>query len=204
LLVHLGMSGSLRILPSNTPPQKHDHIDLEFEHQVCLRLRDPRRFGLMLWTAEDPLRHPLLVDLGPEPWETQFTGDYLAELAASRTGAVKNFLMDGSVVVGVGNIYASESLHRAKIHPARPARRVSRTRYADLVEAVRSVLDEAIRFGGTTLRDFTHDDGKPGYFRNELRVYARTGAGCLQCAETTIRQRVIGQRMSYFCPRCQR
>lgn len=204
LLVHLGMSGSLRVLAPGTPLKPHDHIDLEFDGQVCLRLRDPRRFGLMLWLAESPDHHPLLARLGPEPWDERFNADYLAELAQSRSGAVKNFLMDGGVVVGVGNIYASESLHRAGIHPSRPARRVSRARYGDLVVAVRAVLESAIGFGGTTLRDFTRDDGKPGYFRNELRVYDRAGQPCLQCGEGTIAQRVIGQRASYFCPRCQR
>lgn len=204
LLVHLGMSGSLRILKAGTPAQKHDHVDLEFDHTICLRLRDPRRFGLMLWTTEDPLTHPLLAALGPEPWDSRFSAEYLSTLAQARSGAVKNFLMDGTVVVGVGNIYASEALHRARIHPSRPARRVSQARYGCLVEVVHAVLEEAIRFGGTTLRDFIHDDGKPGYFRNELKVYGRAGEPCLQCGEGEIRQRVIGQRMSYFCARCQR
>ncbi len=204
LLVHLGMSGSLRILKAGTQAQKHDHVDVEFDHEICLRLRDPRRFGLMLWTTENPLLHPLLAALGPEPWDSRFSAEYLGALAHTRSGAVKNFLMDGAVVVGVGNIYASEALHRAHIHPSRPARRVSQARYGDLVDVVRAVLEEAIRFGGTTLRDFTHDDGKPGYFRNELKVYGRAGEPCLQCGAGEIRQRVIGQRMSYFCARCQR
>lgn len=204
LLVHLGMSGSLRVLDPRQPVRKHDHVDLVFGADTCVRLHDPRRFGLMVWTAEDPMRHPLLEALGPEPWDPSFNADYLHALAHARPGAVKNFLMDGAVVVGVGNIYASESLHRAGIHPARPARRISRARYAALVAAVRDVLEAALDFGGTTLRDFTRDDGKPGYFRNELRVYARGGQRCLQCGEGTIRQRVIGQRMSYFCPNCQR
>ncbi len=204
LLVHLGMSGSLRVLPAGTAPQAHDHVDIEFDGARCLRLRDPRRFGLMLWTDELPERHPLLTELGPEPWDNAFTAEYLAGLACARSGAVKNFLMDGHVVVGVGNIYASESLHRAGIHPARPARRVGVARYAALVEAVCAVLEAAIGFGGTTLRDFTRDDGEPGYFRNELRVYDRAGLPCLNCGEAAIRQRVIGQRASYFCPRCQR
>lgn len=204
LIVHLGMSGSLRVLTPDIPPQAHDHVDLVFDNGVCLRLRDPRRFGLMLWTAEPPAAHPLLATLGPEPWDEAFNADYLAGLAHSRSGAIKNFVMDGHVVVGVGNIYASESLHRALIHPTRPARRVSRARYASLVSAVREVLESAIGFGGTTLRDFTRDDGKPGYFRNELRVYDRGGEICLQCGKAEIRQKVIGQRMSYFCPQCQR
>jgi formamidopyrimidine-DNA glycosylase len=204
LLVHLGMSGSLRVLPPGTPAKPHDHIDLEFDGEVCLRLRDPRRFGLMLWLEGEPALHPLLAHLGPEPWDPAFTGDYLWTLSRPRSGAVKNFLMDGSVVVGVGNIYASESLHRAGIHPTRPARRVSRERYANLVVVVREVLESALGFGGTTLRDFTRDDGKPGYFRNELRVYDRAGLVCLQCGKANIAQKVIGQRASYFCPACQR
>ncbi|MEN9728753.1 MAG: formamidopyrimidine-DNA glycosylase [Pseudomonadota bacterium] len=204
LIVHLGMSGSLRVLEPHTPVQKHDHVDLVFEGRTVLRLRDPRRFGLMVWTEDEPAQHALLAELGPEPWDAAFSAGYLSTLAASRSGAVKNFLMDGKVVVGVGNIYASESLHRAGIHPARPARRVAEARYAALVEAVQEVLDQAISFGGTTLRDFTRDDGKPGYFRNELRVYDRAGASCLRCGTGSIRQRVIGQRMSYFCPQCQR
>jgi formamidopyrimidine-DNA glycosylase len=204
LLVHLGMSGSLRVIAPDTPVKPHDHIDLEFDGQICLRLRDPRRFGLMLWLAGEPEAHPLLSKLGPEPWDATFTAEYLSGLASTRSGAVKNFLMDGHIVVGVGNIYASESLHRAGIHPSRPARRVSRERYAKLVVAVKEVLEAAIGFGGTTLRDFTRDDGKPGYFRNELRVYDRAGEPCLQCGEAPIAQRVIGQRASYFCPRCQR
>lgn len=204
LIVHLGMSGSLRVLQDPGPAAKHDHVDLVFEGGWVLRLRDPRRFGLMVWTADDPSTHPLLRDLGPEPWDARFDARYLAGLAASRSGAVKNFIMDGKVVVGVGNIYASESLHDAGIHPSRPARRVSAARYGVLVAAVRAVLEKAIGFGGTTLRDFTRDDGKPGYFRNELRVYDRGGLPCLRCGTSEIRQRVIGQRMSYFCPVCQR
>ncbi len=204
LIVHLGMSGSLRVLQPDAPPQTHDHVDLVFDNDVCLRLRDPRRFGLVLWCADDPATHSLLATLGPEPWDPRFNADYLSELATSRSGAVKNFVMDGHVVVGVGNIYASESLHRAGIHPTRPARRVSHARYGLLVDAVRTVLEAAIGFGGTTLRDFTRDDGKPGYFRNELRVYDRAGQCCLNCGKGEIRQKVIGQRMSYFCPICQR
>jgi len=205
LIVHLGMSGSLRITTPGTPPKPHDHIDLEFDDQVCLRLRDPRRFGLMLWTPEDPLRHRLLAGLGPEPWDQRFSAEYLAQLASARSVAVKSFLMDGAIVVGVGNIYASESLHRAGIHPSRPARRIALPRYAALVVAVREVLELAIGFGGTTLRDFTHNDGQPGYFRNELQVYGRAGQPCLRCGTAApIAQRVIGQRASYFCPRCQR
>ena len=203
LIVHLGMSGSLRVLPVGTAPQPHDHIDIEFDGTRLLRLRDPRRFGLVLWTAEPPERHPLLASLGPEPWDREFTAEYLQAQAARRSAAVKIFLMDAHVVVGVGNIYASESLHRAGIHPLRAANRVSGARYARLVAAVREVLEEAIGYGGTTLRDFTRDDGKPGYFRNKLRVYDRAGERCA-CGRGEIKHLVIGQRASYFCPLCQR
>jgi len=203
LLVHLGMSGSLRVVAPDSPPHKHDHIDIVFDDQRALRLRDPRRFGVVLWTTDDPLQHPLLAALGPEPWDRAFDAKYLHALSRTRPGAVKNFIMDGGVVVGVGNIYASEALHRARIHPGRGARRISLSRYATLVDAIKEVLEAAIKFGGTTLRDFAHDDGKPGYFRNELKVYDRAGEPCLQCRDGEIRNRVIGQRMSYFCPRCQ-
>ncbi|MBI4694222.1 MAG: bifunctional DNA-formamidopyrimidine glycosylase/DNA-(apurinic or apyrimidinic site) lyase [Gammaproteobacteria bacterium] len=203
LIVHLGMSGSLRVLPVGTAPQPHDHVDLEFDGARLMRLRDPRRFGLMLWTTDVAEAHPLLATLGPEPWDTAFTAEYLHAQAARRSAAVKIFLMDAHVVVGVGNIYASEALHRAGLHPLRAANRVSGARYAKLVNVVREVLEEAIGHGGTTLRDFTRDDGKPGYFRNKLRVYDRAGAPC-DCGRGEIRHLVIGQRSSYFCPRCQR
>lgn len=203
LLVHLGMSGSLRVIPQGTVPAKHDHVDIEFNNGRCLRLRDPRRFGLVLWTDRPPAEHALLRDLGPEPWDPGFTGDYLLALAQARHAAIKSFIMNSHVVVGVGNIYASESLHRAGIHPARAVNRVSGTRLDGLVLAIREVLSEAIDFGGTTLRDFARDDGKPGYFRNRLRVYDRAGEPC-SCGRAAIAARVIGQRSSYFCPRCQR
>ncbi len=204
LIVHLGMSGSLRALCPPPAPGAHDHLDLMFDSGICLRLRDPRRFGLVLWWEDDPATHPLLAPLGPEPWDARFDADYLSARARARPGPVKNFLMDGHVVVGVGNIYASESLHRAGIDPRRPAHRVARARYALLADAVREVLSAAIAYGGTTLRDFTREDGKPGYFRTELRVYERAGLPCLRCGRGPIRQQRIGQRMSYFCPNCQR
>ena len=202
-LLHLGMSGSLRILPASTPPGRHEHLDLLLDDGLCLRLTDPRRFGAALWAGPEPHAHPLLAHLGPEPLGPGFTAGGLAARAAGRSQAVKSFIMDSHVVVGVGNIYASESLHRAGIHPLRAANRVSGARYAKLVEVVREVLEEAIGHGGTTLRDFTRDDGKPGYFRNKLRVYDRAGEPCA-CGRGEIRQLVIGQRASYFCPHCQR
>lgn len=203
LLVHLGMSGSLRVVDAAQPRLPHDHVEIDFGPCRTLRLRDPRRFGLMLWTVDDPARHPLLATLGPEPFDAGFSADYLHALASGRRGAVKNFIMDAHVVVGVGNIYAAEALFRAGIHPARAAGRISRMRYALLVSHVRSVLAEAIEAGGTTLRDFVRNDGEPGYFRHNLLVYGRRGEPCTICGKA-VRLRVIGQRSSFYCASCQR
>ena len=202
LILHLGMSGSLRILPPDTPALYHDHFDLQFEH-CCLRLRDPRRFGAVLWSEQPPEQHPLLRALGPEPLEEAFNGDYLYQQAQKRRGPVKNLVMDGHVVVGVGNIYASESLYRAGIHPNRPANRISAGRYRRLGDEIKAVLAAAIQQGGTTLRDFTQEDGKPGYFAQKLLVYGRTGQPCPGCG-APIRERRIGQRNSFYCSHCQR
>jgi formamidopyrimidine-DNA glycosylase len=202
LILHLGMSGSLRILPRNTAPGKHDHVDLLFGH-CCLRLRDPRRFGAVLWTDRPAAEHPLLAHLGPEPLSAAFSGDHLRRQAGQRRMPVKSLIMDGRVVVGVGNIYANEALFRAGIHPARPAGRISAARYARLGEEIKAVLAAAIRQGGTTLRDFQQEDGKPGYFAQELLVYGRTGEPCPNCG-APLKQQRIGQRSSFFCSRCQR
>lgn len=202
LLIHLGMSGSLRILHSTTPPRKHDHFDLLLSGGICLRLRDPRRFGAVLWTAEPAERHTLLASLGPEPLGESFDGTYLHRQGTGRRTAVKNLIMDSHVVVGVGNIYASESLFRAGIHPLRASNRISAARYEGLVQAIRQVLQEAITQGGTTLRDFQREDGRPGYFAQALQVYGRSGEPCPGCGGV-IQNRVIGQRASFFCHRCQ-
>ncbi len=202
LIIHLGMSGSLRILPSGTPPGRHDHVDLLFGDH-CLRLRDPRRFGAVLWTREAVEEHPLIRHLGPEPLAPEFSGDGIYQLARARRVPVKNLIMDGRVMVGVGNIYANEALFAAGIHPHRPCNRISLARYRDLSEQIRRILSEAIRQGGTTLRDFRQEDGRPGYFARRLTVYGRAGEPCPGCGGT-IRQRHIGQRSSYFCPHCQR
>lgn len=202
ILLHLGMSGSIRIVQRETTPQKHDHLDIELDGASVLRLNDPRRFGCCLLLPEPVLEHPLLSQLGPEPLSSDFTGEHLFRLSRTRSAPVKNFIMDGKVVVGVGNIYASEALFQAGIRPSMTARRISRPRYARLCRAIREVLDKAIRAGGTTLSDFTQTDGRPGYFRHELQVYDRTGEPCLRCA-TPIKSKVIGQRNSYFCPQCQ-
>lgn len=203
LIIHLGMSGSLRILPCTTPAEKHDHLDIVLQNGQCLRFRDPRRFGTVLWTREDPLQHKLLKLLGPEPLSDEFGGDYLWQRSRARKIAIKPFIMDSKIVVGVGNIYANEALFLAGIHPKRPAGRISRQRYALLAEAIKQVLHAAIRQGGTTLRDFTSSDGKPGYFRQQLHVYERADQPCKQCG-TSLKHTVIGQRSSFYCPQCQK
>jgi formamidopyrimidine-DNA glycosylase len=201
-LLHLGMSGSLRVLPKDTPPQKHDHVDLVMETGQALRLRDPRRFGALLWTHGDPEKHKLLKDLGPEPLSKEFDGDFLFEASRDRKVAVKQFIMDSKIVVGVGNIYASESLFLAGIRPQRAAGRVSRKEYAALVRAIKKVLTASIKAGGTTLRDFAREDGEPGYFAQRLRVYGRDGEKCYRCGGTVV-AKATGQRMTYWCPDCQ-
>ena len=202
LLVHLGMSGSLRYLPAPPPPGTHDHIDVHFDDGGALRFNDPRRFGsFMLTTA--PSSHPLLKDLGPEPLGEEFDADYLWRKSRNRRVAINQHVMNGRVVVGVGNIYASEALFRAGIHPRRTAGRISRARFEPLVSSIRAVLHDAIEEGGTTLRNFVGGDGKPGYFRGALRVYERDGSPCVTCG-TRIERRILGQRATYYCPRCQR
>jgi len=203
LMIHLGMSGSLRICNADDAPRKHDHVDIVMDSGRCIRFNDPRRFGALLWWEERPDEHVLLKDLGPEPLSDHFSGGHLWRLSRGRRGAVKNFIMDGHVVVGVGNIYASEALFMSGIHPSRPAGRISATRYEALAMAIRDVLTHAIRRGGTTLRDFVNSEGNPGYFAQELLVYERHGNPCFQCGNP-IRRRVIGQRSSYYCPKCQR
>ena len=202
LLIHLGMSGSLRVLRDPPPPGNHDHVDLDLSSGRTLRYNDPRRFGAMLWTTRDPLGHPLLRDLGPEPLGPDFDGRYLHAMARGRRVAIKNLIMNARVVVGVGNIYASEALFRAGIRPSRAAGRVSRARMELLAAAIRDVLGEAIAEGGTTLRDFAWGDGQPGYFARELRVYDRAGLPCPVCAAPVKRQ-VLGQRSTYYCINCQ-
>ncbi len=203
ILMHLGMTGSLRILPADRPPGKHDHVDIHLDNRTLLRFNDPRRFGAMLWWTDAPETHPLLRNLGPEPLTPAFDGNHLWGRSRGRRNAVKNFLMDGHVVVGVGNIYASEALFLAGIHPNRAAGRIARQRYDKLAGAVKQILSDAITLGGTTLRDFTSADGEPGYFAQQLLVYGRTGQPCVHCGNT-VRQRRIGQRSSFYCGRCQR
>lgn len=203
VILHLGMSGSLRVLMEPLPPGPHDHVDIAFREGHRLRLTDPRRFGAVLWTEDDPTGHPLLTALGPEPLSEALTGRYLFDRSRGRRTAVKAFLMDAHTVVGVGNIYANEALFRAGIHPARAAGAIAAPRYDRLAAAIRAVLTEAIAAGGTTLRDFLDSSGRPGYFAQRLAVYGRTGEPCPTCG-APIRERRIGQRSSFFCGRCQR
>jgi formamidopyrimidine-DNA glycosylase len=203
LLLHLGMSGSLRVLPSDTPRVTHDHFDLLLDSGVTLRFNDPRRFGSLHYTTGDPAEHPLLARLAPEPLDDQFTADYLWRITRRRKVAIKQLLMNSTLVVGVGNIYASEALFRARIRPRRQARSLKRDEVVRLARAVRTVLKMAIRVGGTTLRDFVGADGNPGYFRQKLYVYERGGEPCRVCGGL-IRQFAQGQRSTYYCPTCQK
>ena len=204
LIAHLGMSGSFRMIDPKVTPRKHDHYDLLLSDQGCLRFHDPRRFGCLLMAEHHhPLiEHPLLKGLGPEPLSDQFSGDHLYGVSRGRTAAIKNFIMDSRIVVGVGNIYASEALFRAGINPLRAAGKVSSRRYAQLAEDIQKVLQAAIEQGGTTLRDFVNESGHPGYFKQTLNVYDRAGEPCRQCGQP-IRLARIQQRATYWCGRCQ-
>jgi len=203
LLLHLGMSGNLRAVPAATPRLNHDHFDLVLDSGIALRFNDPRRFGSLLYTRGDPDEHPLLARLGPEPFSAAFDGEYLYRITRGRRVAIKQLLMNSQLVVGVGNIYASEALFRARLRPTRPARSLTRGDAARLVRAVRAVLRQAIRSGGTTLRDYLGADGAPGYFRQRLYVYERRGKPCRRCG-TPVRAMTQGQRSTYYCPSCQK
>ncbi len=202
IILHLGMSGTLRVLAASSPVQKHDHLDIVLGSGQCLRLNDPRRFGACLWQPPSDI-HSLLQRLGPEPLTDAFDGEHLYKLSRGKQSSVKTFIMDNHVVVGVGNIYASESLFMAGINPKRKTGNVSRARYRLLADCIKEVLARAITQGGTTLKDFTQSDGKPGYFAQQLQVYGREGKACLRC-QGTIRSHVIGQRNTYYCAACQR
>lgn len=203
LIVHLGMSGSLRVVTQEVSPRKHDHVDLLFANGKILRLNDPRRFGSVLFQAGDePYQHGLLDKLGVEPLGNDFSGKYLHELSRKRRVAVKNFIMDAKVVVGVGNIYAAEALFLAGIRPAIAAGRIPLSAYENLASAIKEVLSRAIRDGGTTLRDFVGSDGQPGYFKQRLNVYGRQNKPCRVC-EKTLKLQILGQRSTVYCPNCQ-
>lgn len=203
LIIHLGMSGSLRILQQSIAAKKHEHIEILFSNGTVMRLRDPRRFGAVLWTNQPTDEHPLLASLGPEPLDKEFNGDYLFQHTRKRRCTIKNFIMDSHVVVGVGNIYANESLFQAGIRPSKPAARLSQQSSLKLATAIKKVLTQAITAGGTTLRDFTDSNGQAGYFSQRLFVYGRDEEDCLLCGATVMRK-VIGQRSSFYCPNCQK
>jgi len=203
LIVHLGMSGSLRVLSANVPPRPHDHWDICLDSGKVLRFHDPRRFGSLHWTEADPLDHPLLAKLAPEPLSDAFDAAYMFHATRKRRVAIKQLIMNSQLVVGVGNIYASESLFRAAISPRRAAHRITRAQAAALTQAIKDVLTEAIEIGGTTLRDYVNAEGLPGYFRQKLFVYERGGQPCRVCS-APVKQRVQGQRSTYWCAVCQR
>lgn len=203
LILHLGMTGSLRIMKTSTAPAKHDHVELVFADGNCLRLNDPRCFGAVLWTTDDPYQHELIRNLGPEPLTDEFTPEYLFKKSRGRKQAIKTFIMDSKIVVGVGNIYANEALFMAGIRPRTAAGRLSKTKYTLLVEKIRFVLARSIELGGTTLRDFLHSDGKPGYFAQQLLVYGRGNKPCRVC-DTNLKEIRLGQRSTVYCPACQK
>lgn len=201
LIIHLGMSGNLKVLPQTSIAGKHDHVDILLSSGMLLRLNDTRRFGAVLWQAHDS-EHPLLAHLGPEPLTDAFTAEHLFACCQKRGSAIKLVLMDNAVVVGVGNIYANESLFKAGILPTKAANQLTLAQCVVLTERVKSILAQAITQGGTTLRDFAQADGKPGYFKQELWVYGRGGQPCLSC-QTTLSEIRLGQRSTVFCPSCQ-
>jgi formamidopyrimidine-DNA glycosylase len=203
LILHLGMSGSLRVLPVATPRIAHDHVDIELDSGQTLRFNDPRRFGSLLFTAGDPALHPLLKSLAPEPLEDGFDGDYLWKITRRRAVAIKQLIMNSRLVVGVGNIYASEALFRARVRPRRQARKLSRAECTRLARAIKATLGMAVKVGGTTLRDYVGADGNPGYFRQKLYVYERANEPCRVCGKQ-IKQFTQGARSTYWCSTCQK
>jgi len=203
LIIHLGMSGSLRIVPNNTPYDKHDHVELCFSNGLALRLKDPRRFGAVLWTSDPVYEHPLLKHLGPEPLSELFNADYLFTLSRNKTVAIKQFIMNSKIVVGIGNIYANEALFASAIHPRRAAGKISKKRYEQLCIEIKRILEQAITQGGTTLKDFVDSSGKPGYFQQELLVYGRKGLPCVRCQKSLSESRQ-GNRTTVYCTHCQR
>ena len=203
LIIHLGMSASLRLLEQSTPVQKHDHVDIIFKDRSCLRYTDPRRFGALLWTQDDPHQHPLLAHLGPEPLSPAFTAKYLYQITRKRKTNIKTLLLNSKIVAGIGNIYAAEALFKAQIHPQRAVGKISLARYQRLVKAIRAVLRTAIKQGGSTLKDFYNTAGKPGYFQQQHQVYGRDGLACRRC-QRSLHKIIIAQRTTVLCPYCQR
>lgn len=203
LIIHLGMSGSLRLTSPDEPLKKHDHVEIELSHRQVLRYHDPRRFGALLWTTADPLQHPLLRTLGIEPLTDNFSGDWLYQRTRPYRSAIKAFIMNSHHIVGIGNIYANEALFMAQIHPQQAAHALTMTQAHTLSDQIKSVLTRAITQGGTTLRDFINSQGQPGYFQQQLQVYDRAGQPCWRCHQL-IQRHFLNQRASYYCPHCQR
>ena len=201
VIMHLGMSGSLRVVAAGAAPRRHDHVDIVFDNDACLRLHDPRRFGSILWSA-DPANHPLLAGIGPEPLSAAFDAEHLFRVSRGRRRAIRDVLLDGAVVAGVGNIYANEALFAARVRPRRQAGKLTRAECARLVSALRATLTRALKAGGTTLRDYLNANGAPGEFKLRLKVYGRSGRPCPRC-RAPIRQIRLGQRSAFFCPTCQ-
>jgi formamidopyrimidine-DNA glycosylase len=202
LLIHLGMSGNLRVLDKLSAPAKHDHVDIQFDSGHCLRFTDPRRFGAVLWIDGPVDQYPLLEKLGPEPLSEDFTAQHLFDASRKRKMPIKNFIMDQAVVVGVGNIYANEALYIAGIRPDRQAGSVSLKRYKKLTNAITETLERAIEQGGSSIRDFLGNEGKPGYFQQSLQVYSRGGLPCYRCARNLVEVKIV-QRQSVYCMTCQ-
>jgi formamidopyrimidine-DNA glycosylase len=202
MILHLGMSGSLRVLPASTPRIAHDHVDIELDSGQTLRFNDPRRFGSLIFSL-DPASHPLLKGLAPEPLEAEFDGEYLWKITRRRKVTIKQLIMNARLVVGVGNIYASEALYRARIRPRRQARSLTRQECARLARAIKATLAMAVKVGGTTLRDYVGADGNPGYFRQKLHVYERAGKPCRVCRRP-VKHFTQGQRSTYWCAYCQK
>lgn len=202
LIIHLGMSGSLRILDIDTQPKLHDHVDIIFSNHQLLRYNDPRRFGAILWTFDDPNNHPLIKDMGLEPLDANFTGNYLKQKALNRRTPIKSFIMNSKIVTGIGNIYAAEALFLAKIHPSTEAGLLTEVQCNQIVESIKLILKSAISQGGTTLKDFVNSDGKPGYFSQKLNVYGRDGLPCITCG-AILQLMQLGQRSTVFCQHCQ-
>jgi formamidopyrimidine-DNA glycosylase len=202
LILHLGMSGRLRVVPKTTPPSKHDHFDIILSSGMLVRFTDPRRFGALLWTTQHPSLHPLMRHLAPEPLEAAFDPDWLHKRIRGRSMAIKLALMNNKIVTGVGNIYANEALFRARINPRTKAGRLSMERCRTLVAAIKETLQSAIEAGGSSLRDFFGTDGQPGYFQQQYMVYAREGKPCRICG-TPVRSIRLGQRSTFYCTGCQ-
>lgn len=203
VIIHLGMSGHLKILTKNQPPKKHDHVDIIFSNKIILRFTDPRRFGAFLWSEGEPSNHPLLKNLGVEPLSKKFSALYLLSQTQNKKVSIKSLIMNSKIVTGIGNIYAAEALFEAGIHPETPAKSLTKEHLHLLVKSIKNILKRAIKKGGTTLKDFSDSSGKPGYFSHQLKVYGRAGLSCTKC-HTTLQTLKIGQRSTVYCKNCQK